>query len=168
MIVLGALLLISLWLAVAIFAFHGQDAAATWVSACVLESALSLDDLFTMHLVFVSFATPDDIANTCLAIAMVIAIICRCLMIVCFETFLGMSEVANILVGTSLISGAVLAFLSEAGADVRDTIAVRAFKALLGKFLKEDHEGYALSYSTKGGLQINVQLLVLCMLAAVV
>merc|ERR1719498_988022 len=92
----------------AVYAFRSKETAQAWFTGYILECALSLDDLFTFHLIFLSFGVPNDMANLTLSIALYAAMVLRSALILCFAALFQLSYAVNVIVGCCLISGAIL------------------------------------------------------------
>lgn len=150
--------------------FRGQADAEAWFAGYVLESALSVDDLFVFHVIFTAFAVPSEQAHSALTAGIYAGIFLRAVFIVFFSALFKLSYAMNVAVGCILILGACLTLMGNGGGaeDVQNLYAVRLFKWLLGPRLKDqyDEKGYAFTYG-KHGLQCNVRFLVVCTLIVV-
>lgn len=148
---------------------NDMDAEA-WFTGYVLESALSVDDVFVFHLVFCAFAVPEDQAQSALSVAIYAAIILRAAFVAFFAALFRVSYAVNIAVGALLIFGAIITMVGDAATlEVKDLYAVRFFKWILGSRLRDRYgsKGQMIEWSDKGYVQFNVLFLVVCTLIVV-
>lgn len=149
---------------------RSETDAEAWLTGYILESSLSVDDVFVFHIVFTAFAVPEDQAHFVLSAAIYAAIILRAAFVAFFAALFQISYAVNVAVGVVLIMGAALTILGNPEKlEVKDLFAVRFFKWLLGSRLRDRYgaNGQPFEWSDKGFLHCNVLFLVVCALVVV-
>jgi len=160
---LGLMLFVAACYCLCVRSFRSGADAEAWITGYALEMALSVDDLFVYHLIFTSFAVPNELANTALSYGIYAAIVIRTLSILCFSALFTVGYAVNVGLGCLLIMGAMFTLCSNADEEVKDLRTVKVFKWLFGERLQDHYNGAMFGRGAKG-IQFNLLFLVICIL----
>mmetsp|Transcript_35650 Transcript_35650/g.65388 ORF Transcript_35650/g.65388 Transcript_35650/m.65388 type:complete len:554 (+) Transcript_35650:70-1731(+) len=143
----------------------GHDWAFTeaWATGYLVEIALSIENMFAIHLVFNAFSVPTNQVTFALTVGIYGALVLRLLFILLLESLFELGYIVDVVVGVMLIFSGIVTVMEESHMDVSELYTTRIFKWFFGDRLQAEYDTKGRCFVTgpNGERRVTMLLLVI-------